>query len=145
MTLGGVILDVELAPANAPEAQVGAELLAEHADLVVVGDTGYRHAALAAELQAERGVTLLTPRRRTQRAQLSEPLTRLLNRSRQVLETVNGQVADQFSIERNRARTFWGLQTRLDTKLAAHTLCLYLNRLHGVEHWLHIKHFALAS
>lgn len=50
-----------------------------------------------------------------------------------------------FHIEVNHAHTFWGLQTRLDTKLAAHTLCLSLNRLHGVEHWLQVKHFALAS
>lgn len=144
VTLGGVILDCDLAPANAPEAQVGAELLAEHADLIVVADKGYLHAGLAAALQAERGVTLLTPRRRNQRPQRAAAVTRLINGSRQIIETVNGQLADQFSIERNRAHSFWGLQTRLYTKLTAHTLCLYLNRLLGVQNWLQIKHFVMA-
>jgi len=145
VTLGGVILDFVLAPANAPEAQVGGELLAEHTDLVVVGDKGDLHAALAAQLQAECGVTLLTPRRANQRQQLPPAVRRLLSQSRQLIETVNSQLAAPFHIEVNHAHSFWGLQTRLSTKLAAHTLCLYLNRLHGVENWLQIKHFALAS
>ena len=145
VTLGGVILDCELAPANAPEAQVGAELLAGHADLLVIGDKGYLHAGLAAELAAERGVTLLTPRRANQKAQLPPALSRLLNHFRQIIETVNGQLADQFGIERNRAHSFWGLQTPLYTKLTAHTLCLSLNRLSGAQDWLQIKHLALAN
>lgn len=145
VTLGGVILDFTLAPANAPEAQVGAALLAEHSDLVVVGDKGYLHAGLAAQLRAECNVTLLTPRRANQRVQLPPALSRLLSHSRQIVETVNSQLTAQFHIEANHARTFWGLQTRLYAKLAAHTLCVYLNRLHGVENWLQIKHFALVS
>lgn len=145
VTLGGVIRDFELAPANAPEAQVGADLLAAHTDLLVVGDKGYLHAGLAAALRAERGVTLLTPRRANQKAQLPAALARLLNHFRQIIETVNGQLADQFQVEVNRAHSFRGLQTRLYTKLTAHTLCLYLNRLHGMEDWLQIKYLALAS
>jgi hypothetical protein len=79
------------------------------------------------------------------KAQLPTALARLLNHFRQIIETVNGQLADQFQVEVNHAHSFWGLQTRLYTKLTAHTLCLYLNRLHGVEDWLQIKHLALAS
>jgi hypothetical protein len=134
-----------LAPASAPEAQVGADLLAEHADLLVVGDKGYLHAGLAAALRAERGVTLLTPRRRNQRRQLPAGAARLLGRVRQIVETVNGQLADQFSIERNRAHTFRGLEARLYTKLTAHTLCVYLNRQAGADDWLQIKHLASAA
>ncbi len=35
-----VILDFELAPVNESDLSVGAELLAEHTDLTVVGDKG---------------------------------------------------------------------------------------------------------
>jgi hypothetical protein len=38
VSLGGVILDFELAPASAADLNVGAELLAEHTDLTVFGD-----------------------------------------------------------------------------------------------------------
>src|SRR5438477_8558604 len=49
LTVGGLILDFELAPANASDLAVGAELLAEHTDLDVVGDKGYISAAVAAD------------------------------------------------------------------------------------------------
>ena len=51
-------------------------------------------------------------------------------------------VTEQFNIERNHAHSFWGLCTRLMTKLAAHTLCIYLNRLLGNAHFLQIKALA---
>ena len=49
-TLGRVILDFELAPANASDLEVGYELLAEHTNLEVLGDKGYISAAKIAEL-----------------------------------------------------------------------------------------------
>jgi hypothetical protein len=61
---------------------------------------------------------------------------------RQIIETVNGQLTDQFAIERNYAHSFGGLCARLYTKLTAHTLCLYLNRLLGNPDWLQIKGLA---
>jgi hypothetical protein len=62
-----------------------------------------------------------------------------------VIETVNGQLSDQFKIEKNRAHTFWGLTARLYTKLTAHTLCLYLNRLLGHADILQIKPLAFPN
>ena len=59
-----------------------------------------------------------------------------------MIETVNSQLTQQFSIERNHARTFWGLCTRLYGKLTAHTLCIYLNRLLGKPDFLQIKSLA---
>jgi hypothetical protein len=145
VTLGGVVLDFELAPANAPEAQVGGELLADHAGLTVVADKGYLHAALAAELWRTRRVALLTPRRRNQKQQLPAAATRLLNHFRQIVETVNGQLDEQFHIGGDHAHSFDGLRARLYTKLAAHTLCVALNRALGNPDWLHVKSLALAS
>ncbi|HEU5103152.1 MAG TPA: hypothetical protein VFU22_29225 [Roseiflexaceae bacterium] len=40
---------------------------------------------------------------------------------------------------------FWGLCARLYTKLAAHTLCLYLNRLLGNPDRLRIKALAFPN
>ncbi len=50
ITLGGLILDFELAPANVTDLEVGFELLSEHTDLEVLGDKGYISATKAAEL-----------------------------------------------------------------------------------------------
>ena len=142
LTLGGVILDFELAPANAADLTVGAELLAEHTDLDVTGDKAYRSAPIALALWEKRRITLRTLPRSNEAEQVSSATRHLLNHVRQIVETVNGQLADQFHIEINHAHTFEGLCTRLLTKLAAHTLCIYLNRLLGNPGWLQIKSLA---
>ena len=64
---------------------------------------------------------------------------------RQVIETVNSQLSEQFYIEINHAHTFWGLCTRLISKLTAHTLCIYLNRLLGKPEFLQIKALAFPN
>src|SRR5918912_1502802 len=69
-TLGGIILDFELAPANATDLEVGTELLEEHRDLTVFGNKAYLSQQLQARLRDEQGVRLLTLPRRNQRGQL---------------------------------------------------------------------------
>jgi hypothetical protein len=142
VSLGGVILDFELAPASAADLTVGAELLAEHTDLTVFGDKGYISADLARQLLTKNRLKLLTLPRRNQADQPPEAISRTFNAVRQIIETVNGQLVEQFNIQVNHAHTFWGLCTRLLTKLAAHTLCIYLNRLLGKAHFLQIKALA---
>lgn len=141
-TLGGVILDFELAPANATDLEVGFELLAEHTDLEVIGDKAYISAQQAAELWQHNRVRLWTLPRRNQKRQLPSEVRRMVNSARQIVETVNGQLSEQFHIETNHAHTFWGLCTRLYAKLTAHTLCIYLNRLLGNPSFLQIKSLA---
>ena len=142
ITLGGLILDFELAPASANDLTVGFELLAEHTDLVVVGDKGYLSADKAADLDHLNRIHLLTLPKRNQLQQLSPPLKRIHNSVRQIIETVNGQLTEQFNIETNHAHSFWGLCTRLYTKLTDHTLCIYINRLLEKPDFLQIKALA---
>jgi hypothetical protein len=145
VTLSGVILDFVLAPANVIELQVGAELLEEHTDLTVLGDKAFVSRPLAARLHAEQAIRLLVLPRRNQRTQVPAAVRRLLSRARQVAETVNGQLAEQFGIETNHAQSFGGLVARLYTKLTAHTLCISLNRLLGKANVLHIKELAFPT
>jgi hypothetical protein len=142
MTLNGLILDFELAPAHLSDLAVGAELLAEHTDLLVIGDKGYISAQQAADLFEHNRIHLHTLPRRNQTSQMPAHLKHLFNATRQIIETVNGQLTEQFNIETNHAHSFWGLCTRLYTKLTAHTLCIYLNRLLGKPHFLQIKALA---
>jgi hypothetical protein len=142
VTLGGVIRDFVLAPASASDVTVGAGLLREQYDLAVIGDKAYISAPLASELRLNHAVDLVTVPRRNQRQQVAPGVPAMLNRLRQIIETVTGQLTDQLAIERHHAHTFWGLCTRLYTKLTAHTLCVYLNRLVGHPEWLQIKSLA---
>jgi hypothetical protein len=142
VTLNGVILDFALAPANVLELHAGVELLEEHTDLEAVGDKAFVSAPVAERLWAENRVRLLTLPRRNQRRQVPPAARRAVNGARQIIETVTGQLAEQFAIEVNHAQSFWGLTARLLTKLTAHTLCVYLNRLLGKPDALHIKQLA---
>ena len=142
ITMSGLILDFELAPANATDLEVGFEILSEHTDLDVLGDKAYICADKAAKLWRQNRLLLRTIPRRNQKKQLSPYWKKVYNAIRQIIETVNGQLSEQFKIENNHAHTFWGLCTRLYTKLTAHTLCIYINRLLGKPEFLQIKALA---
>jgi len=142
IAMNGVILDFELAPANQFDLEVGFELLSEHTNLQVLGDKAYISAEKAVQLWQENHIQLRTIPRRNQRKQLSAFLQHLYNSVRQMVETVNAQLSQQLNIQINHAHTFWGLCTRLYTKLTAHTLCIYINRLLGKSDFLQIKSLA---
>lgn len=145
VTLGGVIRDFVLTPANVMELQAGVELLEEHTDLTVLGDKAFISAPIQERLRTENRLDLLTLPRRNQQRQVSAELRRAHNAARQVIETVNSQLAEQFGVETNHAQSFWGLTARLYTKLTAHTLSVYLNRLLGKADVLRIKHLAFPA
>src|SRR5438477_632036 len=142
LTLGRVILDFELAPANATDLAVGEELLSGWPGLVALADKAYTSAKAAQRLREEHGVVLLVPPRRNQKRQLPARLCRQMQAVRSIIETVNGQLAEQFRIEINHAHSFGGLCARLYTKLTAHTLCVALNRHLGNADFLQIKALA---
>lgn len=145
VTLQGVILDFSLAPASASDVTVGEELLLEQTDLDVFGDKAFISAPLAARLATTRRVHLHTLPRTNQKIQLPPAVCRLHNHVRQIIETVNGQLTEQFHIQSHHAHTFWGLCTRLLSKLTAHTLSMYLNRILGNPHPLQIKALAFPN
>lgn len=145
ITLGGLILDFELTPANTTDLEAGFEMLSQHTDLEVLGDKAYISAQKAEELWAQNRIRLRTLPRRDQKVQPSPAYQHLHNSIRQLIETVNGQLSDQFAIEKNYAHSFWGLCTRLISKLTAHTLCIYINRLLGKPDFLQIKTLAFPN
>jgi hypothetical protein len=145
ITLGGLILDFELAPANAADSMVGFEFLAEHTDLTVIGDKAYINAKQAAALWHTNRIRIQTLPKRNQKQPIAPQAKRLINTVRQIVATVNGQLTEQFNIETNHAHTFWGLCTRLYAKLTAHTLCVYINRLLGKPDFLQMKALAFPN
>ena len=142
ITIGGLILDFELAPASVGDLAIGRELLEEHYNRIVIGDKAYASTPVADELWHNNRIRLLTKPRSNQRKQISASARRLYNSVRQIIETVTSQLSAQFSIETNHAHTFRGLCSRLYTRLTAHTLCIYINRLLGEHDYLHIKKLA---
>lgn len=145
ITMNGLIRDFILAPANATDLAVGIELLEEHEDLSVLGDKAYISEEKTRWLRQNCGVNLFSLPRRNQKVQIPKSVRKVFNSVRQLIETVNGQLASQFSIEINQAHTFYGLVARLYSKLTAHTMCIYINRLIGQENFLQIKSLAFCN
>ena len=142
VTASGVIVDFELAPASANDLLVGYELLCGHQDKQVIGDKAYINTQIKDQLAQLNRIELITLPRRNQKQQISRQTKRWINQIRQIVETVNGQLSQQFHIQNNHAHSFWGVCTRLYTKLTAHTLCIYLNQLFKKEACLQIKELA---
>jgi hypothetical protein len=144
-TLGGTILDFELTSADADERDAARELLIDKRDLTVIGAKGFISAPLAVELLQHSNIRLLTLTRRNQHEREPPEVRQLINQVRQISETVNEQLTEQFGIETNHAHSFGGVCARLYTKLTARTLCTYLNRLLGNPEWLQIKALAFPT
>lgn len=93
---------------------------------VYLGDLGYQGRDWAQHWHDHYGVKLLT-----KAAYPSRAGKRWLSGLRQVVETVNGWLEDRFGLHFPRARTAWGLQTRLAAKLAAFNMAVHFNHLIG--------------
>ena len=141
VTARGVIIDFELAPASATDLSVGYQLLCGHRNKQVI-DKAYISTHIKEQLAQVNGIDLITTPRRNQKQQISRQTQRRINQIRQIVETVNGQLTEQFHIKKHHAHSFWGLCARLYAKLTAHTLSIYLNQLSKKEAWLQIKQLA---
>ena len=52
---------------------------------------------------------------------------------RRLVETVIGQLTDHLHMVKVRARDLWHLTSRINRKILAHTMGIYLNRMLGRE------------
>src|SRR5260221_10464636 len=96
VSLGGLILDFELASVSAADLNVGAELLVDHTDLTVFGDKGYISAEVARQLLNHNRLKLRTLPRRNQADQPPKTVSRPFNAVPQIIETRNGRLHEQF-------------------------------------------------
>ena len=106
VTAKGVIVDFELAPASEADLSVGYELLSGHQDKQVIGDKAYISTQIKEQLAQVNRIELITVPRRNQKQQISRQTKRWINKIRQIVETVNGQLSEQFHIKKNHAHSF---------------------------------------
>jgi hypothetical protein len=95
-----------------------------------LGDLGYCGADWARHWRTDYGARVLT-KADYRPGPAGRPGRRWVSGLRQVVETVNGWLGERFGLNFPRARTAWGLQTRLAAKLAAFNLAVHVNHLHG--------------
>lgn len=122
----GVITGFTLTPANGSEREALWDVVGGISGLLI-GDKGYLDSRLEMEL-SQSAINLQTPKRSNMKDSRDKKVVYLLNRFRRLIETVMGQLCERFNLEKVRARDMWHLTSRLNRKLLAHTVCLWLNR-----------------
>ena len=130
-TLAGVITDWELIPAAADEREAALDLLEAYRKRTPFGDKGLLDRLRQALLTELTGSQLLTPKRANQTEQNPPAWDALMNRFRRRMETAFSQGKDQFGLEQPRARTLWGLASRLIAQLTGMTIAAWANVRQG--------------
>ncbi len=129
ISFDGVICGYTFAAANIDERDVLQDMTTGLKGLLI-GDKGFIRPLLKAEL-AQQQIDLQTPLRKNMTGPRPKPLLKQLMKVRRLVETVIGQLAERFHIERVHARDLWHLANRFIRKLLAHTMGVFLNKLFG--------------
>ena len=95
----------------------------------LLGDKAYRSMPLQLDLFEKFEVKLKVPFRSNQHDYKRHP--KKYRRKRQMVETFFAQMTDQFSVKRNYAKSYEGLQARISSKLSAMSLLNWINFQNG--------------
>lgn len=122
----GLIRAWALVPAAVDERVVADGLLDGESAVRLLADQGFRSEAWARRWAAEQQIVILTaPDHRERRAHTRPLVVRAFVAAfRNRIETTAGRLKDRFHLEGHRAKTFWGLLTRVAAKIAAHTFAM---------------------
>ena len=128
-TLDGLVTDFVITPANVDDRTAVWDLVDSYNNITMLGDKGYIKTDLSADLKSEKGIELLPVQRNNSKVQFPKAIRQLIFKLRRRIETTASQLTQQLNIEQVLAKSFWGLQTRIKTKLLAYNLCYYINKL----------------
>jgi IS5 family transposase len=125
----GMIRSFIVTPANIHDIRCVEELVGKDNPSWILGDKGYRSESLRKKLWEERGIYIHTSLRRNdaKTSPLPKSTIRKLTGIRRLVETVAGQLEQQFSIKKTFARNPWHLFNRIVRKIVSHTFGVFLN------------------
>lgn len=83
------------------------------------------------EFRERTNINLQTPTRCNMTDARGKDANSWITSTRRLVETVIGQLAEQFNIEKIRARTCWHLTSRVIRKILSHTFGILINKMLG--------------
>jgi len=111
----------EIVPAAVDERAVADDLLDRARPTGLLLDRGFLRRSWAAEYE-RRGTHVVYAHGKADRRRLPTAVRRPVARLRNRIETTIGELTDRLGLAAHRARTFWGLLTRVASTILAHTL-----------------------
>ena len=130
INFNGVITGFTVTAANADEREAMFEIT-ENIIGLLIGDKGYISFDKQQAMLEERQINLQTPLRDNMKDDRDPKFVKKIMSIRRKVETVIGQLVEQFNIAKIRARDKWHLTSRLARKLLSHTMGLFVNKLLG--------------
>ena len=121
----GIPVGFTLTAANIDERDAAYDIMEIIAGLLL-GDKGYIRFKFNNDCQ-EPGIDLQTILRKNMKDKVPKSFVRLIMRVRRRIETVIGQLAERFQMERCRCRDLRHMTSRIARKLLAHNTGSYLN------------------
>lgn len=122
----GVIQSLDLTKASVHDMKYLKDIGNQFKDCIITGDRGYINKAVKESLFKESGICLEVPYRSNQLDK--KPVLYVLKKIRKRIETVFSQLCDQFMIQRNYAKGFYGFRTRVLSKITGMTILQYINK-----------------
>jgi hypothetical protein len=141
-TAAGVIESLDLTKASVHDVHYLKDVKDLFRNCIITGDKGYIGRQHQINLFETAGIHLEVPLRSNQKEQ--KPVIRILKKVRKRIETVFSQLCDQFMIQRNYAKSFTGLKSRILAKVTGLTILQFLNKFINNQPVGRVKH-ALAN
>lgn len=127
-TLDGYITDFVLTDASKDDRSVVWDLVSPYNSLTIVGDKGYIGENLALELKEEKEIDLISMKRKKSKSQFPKFFRQLIFKARRRVETSFSQLTEQLNLNKVKAKSLWGLITRLRTKILGYNICYFINK-----------------
>ena len=137
-TLEGVIVYPDLSPAHVHDSQFLNDIQGKLFSSLLITDKGYVSEDRQQDFYTQNKVVLYTPKRKNQSCTVR--FVALFDRVRRQVERTYAQLKDQFLIERNYAKSFWGYKSRILSKITALTMIQHHNRFKLDRPINYIKH-----
>jgi hypothetical protein len=121
----GIFHSYDFSPANIHDLKYLNDVKENFRNCELIGDRGYISKEVQLDLFNYSNINLSVPMRKNQHGFMKFPYIKSKIRKR--IETAFSQLAGQFTINVNFAKSFQGLATRIVSKIASFTMIQYLN------------------
>ncbi|MCH8982211.1 IS982 family transposase [candidate division KSB1 bacterium] len=136
--VSGVFKKIDLSKASIADIHYLQDIKEDISQCILIGDKAYLSSEIQLDLFQTQGVRLLTPKRVNQKEFREYP--QVFRKLRKRIETLFSQLCDQFMIKRNYAKSFFGLATRIISKIVSLTLAQFVNKFHNKKPINEIKY-----
>lgn len=140
--IDGYPTDFLITPANVDDRKPVVELLENQQQMMrfLLADKGYTGSDFRIRVESQTGVSVYPlPKSGDYQPENEKSIRRFVFKKRRRIETTNSQLVEQLNIQRVRAKSLWGLMTRLYSKFLAFDIAYLINVLNGCKHPIKIK------